>query len=101
MESRFPHAFASTDHSCRRFTVEDSLCSLAYRSFSRITFARKKPIGRSTRKTSRSLRWSSLGASIPLCGVENHISPYTMLPDVLEFLNYMAGLAGPVTLSTD
>jgi hypothetical protein len=33
MESRFPHAFASTDHSCRRFTVEDSLCSLAYRSF--------------------------------------------------------------------
>lgn len=101
MESRFPHALASTDCSSRRFTMEDSWCSMAYRSFSRITFARKKPIGRSTRKISRSLRWSSLGASIPLCGVEDHISPYTMLHDVLQFLNYMAGRTGPVTLSTD
>jgi hypothetical protein len=26
MESRFPHALASTDRSSRRFTMEDSLC---------------------------------------------------------------------------
>jgi hypothetical protein len=101
MESRFPHALTSTDRSGRRFTMQDSLCSLAYRSFSRITSARKNPIGRSTRKTSRSLRWSSRGASIPFYGVEHHISPYTMLPGVLQFLNYMAGRTAPVTLSTD
>lgn len=26
-----------------------------------------------------------------LWGVEHHFSPYTMLPDVLQFLTYMAG----------
>lgn len=98
MESRFPHVLASTDRSSRRFTIEDSLCSLAYRSFSRITSARKNSIGRSTRKISGSLRWSSRGASVPLCGVEDHIPRYMMLPDVLQFLNYMAGRTGPFTL---
>jgi hypothetical protein len=73
MESRFAHVLASTDRSSRRFTIEDSLCAIAETVESR--------------------------ASIPLCGVEDHIPPYTMLPDV--FLNYMAGRTGPFALSTD